>query len=444
MLVMSSGRAAQNIRRALPERVRASHSPTRATLARALPRVPLRFARPSAMREAPRIATRSRAGGVPLELSPPPPPAPAWVADLLGMIALSLLGIVLEFADPFERYLVAERLPEYSYPHGPQSVPTWTLPFLGIFIPLGIILLVASSSPPRPTSSSATDDPTDPGSAEEPPPASSPPLFSSELRRASAGLCLSVALGFAVTNALKVSVGAFRPDFAARCWPPDGASPRWAAPGRPECAPSANPRAVAEGRKSFPSGHASMAFSGLAYASAYVATKLRVFDGSLATDPSRASTPRLLCALAPVALAAAVAVSRERDYWHHPEDARVGSAVGVVSAGIAWALKRPIATRGLNHTHTHDAGGENAEGWAEGAAGRGPEGASAERRRRGADDGRREEGRGGALGGARDDDAADDAGRRLYPSGDVSDSGGARESLLPGTRRRGDSSGDAD
>ena len=362
------------------------------------------------------------------------------------MIALSLLGIVLEFADPFERYLVAERLPEYSYPHGPQSVPTWTLPFLGIFIPLGIILLVASSSPPRPTSSSATDDPTDPGSAEEPPPASSPPplFFSSELRRASAGLCLSVALGFAVTNALKVSVGAFRPDFAARCWPPDGASPRWAAPGRPECAPSANPRAVAEGRKSFPSGHASMAFSGLAYASAYVATKLRVFDGSLATDPSRASTPRLLCALAPVALAAAVAVSRERDYWHHPEDARVGSVVGVVSAGIAWALKRPVATRGFRFTHTHDAGGENAEGWAEGAAGRGPEGASAERRRRGADDGRREGGRGGALGGARDEDAADDAGRRLYPSGDVSDSGGARESLLPGTRRRGDSSGDAD
>ena len=348
------------------------------------------------MREAPRIATRSRAGGVPLELSPPAPPAPAWVADLLGMIALSLLGIVLEFADPFERYLVAERLPEYSYPHGPQSVPTWTLPFLGIFIPLGIILLVASSSPPRPTSSSATDDPTDPGSAEEPPPASSPPpLFSPELRRASAGLCLSVALGFAVTNALKVSVGAFRPDFAARCWPPDGASPRWAAPGRPECAPSANPRAVAEGRKSFPSGHASMAFSGLAYASAYVATKLRVFDGSLATDPSRASTPRLLCALAPVALAAAVAVSRERDYWHHPEDARVGSAVGVVSAGIAWALKRPVATRGFHHTHTHDAGGENAEGWAEGAAGRGPEGASAERRRGGADDGRREGGAGG-------------------------------------------------
>jgi membrane-associated phospholipid phosphatase len=356
------------------------------------------------------------------------------------MIALSLLGIVLEFADPFERYLVAERLPEYSYPHGPQSVPTWTLPFLGIFIPLGIIVLVASSSPPR--ASSTTDEPTDPGSA-EPPPASSP-LFSSELRRASAGLCLSVALGFAVTNALKVSVGAFRPDFAARCWPPDGASPRWAAPGRPECAPSANPRAVAEGRKSFPSGHASMAFSGLAYASAYVATKLRVFDGSLATDPSRASTPRLLCALAPVALAAAVAVSRERDYWHHAEDARVGSAVGAVSAGIAWALKRPVATsRGSRFTRTHDA-----VGWAEEPAGRGPEGASAERRRR-ADDvpGRREErGRGGALGGggARDDDAADDAGRRLYPSGDVSDSGDAGESLLPGTRRRGDSSGDAD
>ena len=43
--------------------------------------------------------------------------------------------VYLEFQAPFERHLVPETLWRASYPHGPQSVPTWTLPFLGIFIP---------------------------------------------------------------------------------------------------------------------------------------------------------------------------------------------------------------------------------------------------------------------------------------------------------------------
>ena len=164
---------------------------------------------------------------------------PAWAWDLLGMVLLSLLGVYLEFQAPFERHLVPETLWRYSYPHGPQSVPTWTLPFLGIFIPLAIILLVARTH----------------GNA-------------LETRRAAAGLCLAVALGFAVTNFIKNGVGAFRPDFVARCWP-DGEI-TWASHGVPDCRPT-HPRDVMEGRKSFPSGHASMSFSGLSYASAYAA-----------------------------------------------------------------------------------------------------------------------------------------------------------------------------
>ena len=73
--------------------------------------------------------------------------APSWVWDLVGVVLLSMLGIFLEFQAPFERYLVAEYLPRYSYPYvANPSVPDWTLPVLGIFLPLGVILVVARLS----------------------------------------------------------------------------------------------------------------------------------------------------------------------------------------------------------------------------------------------------------------------------------------------------------
>lgn len=239
---------------------------------------------------------------------------PAWAWDLLGMVFLSLLGVYLEFQAPFERHLVPETLWRYSYPHGPQSVPTWTLPFLGIFIPLAIILLVARTH----------------GNA-------------LETRRAAAGLCLAVALGFAVTNFIKNGVGAFRPDFVARCWP-DGEI-TWASHGVPDCRPT-RPRDVMEGRKSFPSGHASMSFSGLSYASAYAAARLGVFSRRRARDPKSASAWRAAAAWAPLALAAAVSISRTQDYWHHLEDVAWGGIIGISCAGVAWAQKRPVSEAG--------------------------------------------------------------------------------------------------
>ena len=45
--------------------------------------------------------------------------------DVIGMFMLSFLGIYLEFQAPFERYLVPEFLPRYSYPFVANSVPTW-------------------------------------------------------------------------------------------------------------------------------------------------------------------------------------------------------------------------------------------------------------------------------------------------------------------------------
>ena len=249
---------------------------------------------------------------------------PAWAVDGFVVFALVYLAGSLELVEPFQRYLVPETLPKYSYPFlasSNVSVPTWTLPFLGVFLPLGIIASVAAF-----TGSSWL-----------------------EIRRACAGLCVSVSLGWAITNLLKVSIGGYRPDFLYRCWP-DG-NVAWASPGVPACVPT-NPRDVLEGRKSFPSGHSSMSFSGLGFAALYATAKLGVFspyDYSMSgTHPKdRATMLRIVCAWWPLALATWVAVSRWRDYWHHSEDVICGSALGLLTSYVAWMVKQPLAgTRG--------------------------------------------------------------------------------------------------
>ena len=116
----------------------------------------------------------------------------AWKSDILVSALLALLAAYLEFQPPFERHLVPETLPRVSYPHrGEQTFPTWTLPFLGVIIPVSVILaasLVQTDSVARSRAETKLDR----------------------------GPLLAVTLGFAVTNALKIrwarSVPTFAPD----------------------------------------------------------------------------------------------------------------------------------------------------------------------------------------------------------------------------------------
>eukprot|EP00475_Leptophrys_vorax_P015439 TRINITY_DN21781_c0_g1_i1.p1 TRINITY_DN21781_c0_g1~~TRINITY_DN21781_c0_g1_i1.p1 ORF type:complete len:278 (+),score=-9.64 TRINITY_DN21781_c0_g1_i1:50-835(+) len=134
-----------------------------------------------------------------------------------------------------------------------------------------------------------------------------------------------------ITDALKVSVGRPRPDFFIRCFP--SGQPLYSDTGDAMC--NGVPDVVTEGRKSFPSGHSSLTFSGMAYLALFLAAKLHSFV------PSDGILWRLIPPCVPLAVGVAVGVTRIDDYWHFPSDVFVGSLIGITMAALAYFTHYP-------------------------------------------------------------------------------------------------------
>ncbi|ERF70227.1 hypothetical protein EPUS_00415 [Endocarpon pusillum Z07020] len=145
------------------------------------------------------------------------------------------------------------------------------------------------------------------------------------------GLLLSEGAAFVITGSLKNLCGKPRPDLIARCQPFEGAvdPPVFGLSNSTICTQT-DKAIMADGFRSFPSGHSSSAFAGLFYLSLYLAAKLHVLD-------NRGEVWRTFIVLIPTLAASCIAMSRIMDARHHPFDVLFGSAMGIL---VAWAAYR--------------------------------------------------------------------------------------------------------
>ncbi|PPQ98948.1 hypothetical protein CVT24_003575 [Panaeolus cyanescens] len=147
------------------------------------------------------------------------------------------------------------------------------------------------------------------------------------------GVCLARGLARLVTVFLKHSVGRLRPDFLSRC--------SWSE-SLQQCTGKA--QLIIDGRKSFPSGHSSTAFSGMTFLSLWIAGQTAAWAFGVAKAPGNLRSSRLLLfflTLLPLFWALHVAVTRIQDYKHHKEDVVVGSLIGIISAVISYYMFWP-------------------------------------------------------------------------------------------------------
>jgi len=156
------------------------------------------------------------------------------------------------------------------------------------------------------------------------------------------GLLLSLSLAGAVTQVVKMTAGRPRPDIIDRCHPDPGTvDPPFGLSSVAICHQS-DSSILNDGFMSFPSGHSSLSFAGLAFLSLYIAGKVHLFD-------SRGHVHKVWLSVLPLFGAALVAGSRTMDYRHHWQDVVAGSWLGILTAYFSYRLYYPSLSSDLAH-----------------------------------------------------------------------------------------------
>lgn len=223
-----------------------------------------------------------------------------------------------------------ERDPALSYPKvAHQTVPGGQMIAIMVFVPIAIFIIGHSSLLARAYRAYRQ---------------SSKAAAIKRLRPAllSFGLVLwsfaqCIALNGAFTNTVKNYVGRQRPNFFALCDYAGYSSNMTmylanTVPGAigdiSKCL--AEPKDIEEAQLSFPSGHASYSFAGLFFATLY----LRKF---LSVPGKSYFNTRSVLVFGPTVIAGWIALTRIRDRYHNTDDVALGSAIGILSACLAWA-----------------------------------------------------------------------------------------------------------
>uniref|UniRef100_A0A0D9X746 Phosphatidic acid phosphatase type 2/haloperoxidase domain-containing protein n=1 Tax=Leersia perrieri TaxID=77586 RepID=A0A0D9X746_9ORYZ len=217
--------------------------------------------------------------------------------DWIILIFLAVLYGLFNIIEPFHRFVGRDMLTDLSYPLKGNTVPFWAVPLIAIVLPwviFGGIYFKKKN------------------------------VY--DLHHGILGILYSVLITAVITDAIKNGVGRPRPDFFWRCFP-DGKPNFNNVTGDVIC--HGERSVIKEGYKSFPSGHASAAFSGLGFLAWYLAGKLKAFnrEGHIA---------KLCLVFLPLLVASLVAVSRVDDYWHHWQDVFAGGILGLTVASFCY------------------------------------------------------------------------------------------------------------
>lgn len=235
----------------------------------------------------------------------------SYAADYVGfallLVAYSLIQVLVE---PFHRMFSLDNI-AIQYPHAAvERVPvTWNVAY-SVFLPLCIFFLWAIILRPGLHKTNVTI----------------------------LGLAISIMLATFLTDVVKNSVGRPRPDLIARCKPRKG-TPEHTLITIGSCTETDH-HVLHDGWRSFPSGHSSLAFSGLGYLALFFAGQMHVFR-------PRTDLARVLLALAPLVGAALIAISRLEDYRHDVYDVTTGSILGMLVAYFSYKRYYPT----LNSPH---------------------------------------------------------------------------------------------
>jgi len=222
------------------------------------------------------------------------------------MMGLGLIALCLEFVAPFQGFVIHKE-DSWLYSHHHYQHSTVSVPKLSTItvLPAATVAFVNFKARRK----------------------------SADVKAAFLGLASTVSLNLFITNLIKIAVGRPRPDFLQRCWPGNNGRTEAAfdldKDGLQHLRCTGADDVITEGRKSFPSGHSSLAFSIAGFTVIYLAGKFGFGALNVITCALIGCVPTL------------IAVSRVRDYRHHWQDVLVGSMLGLLCAYLSYRAYYP-------------------------------------------------------------------------------------------------------
>lgn len=311
----------------------------------------------------------------------------SYILDWIIIVALVALSLGLHYVEPYKRPFSLLDL-SLAYPYIPdEQIPTTALALLAFVMPVLVILVIAAIFIPgkRVMNSSSR----------------SKWLWLKlwEMEQGWAGLCLSLAASLFITQCTKNLFGKPRPDMLARCNPDlanvaqyvvggygQPLTDRWVLVSADICQQT-DSSVLANGFRSFPSGHSSFSWAGLLYLTLWLCSKFRLVwpamssplqsapeavkdrellpyrnshaftdrntNGTATTTATSsqdayeerallrstgASAPLFLFvpALVPIAIAVYICSTRYVEFYHFGFDIISGSLIGIVTAYISF------------------------------------------------------------------------------------------------------------